>query len=290
MSLRCISTQPESIRSLLRENNLWCIQTLLENGLLMLDVLKKAIHEKNVIDPSYLSRQLVEYLLGLFESEPNTVLQILNMLHFNEVGEKPDILFKYEHTGFVEIGLILQLPLKLFIEYAQMKDIDLEIISCYIIASGRKDLVDWLLENMQIDDPYFLEDSIDSVCGCCTMYDLDSSIFESLVQKLFDNFSNDSRLPKSLDGVIYSMTNEGSAERERYQMDLVIATKSLNLIISYGYVTTDHNAAKTLYKWVKRNVMPDTYLCLIDPVLLEEICEAFRSRLFLRFNWTPICV
>ena len=265
-----IHTELGSLCSQIHTGDLWCIKKLLDNGLTTTDMLKGAIIMSDThINGQGIPMPLCDFLLDLFDLDHRTITTILNRVNSREAKNNPSEfikrIFKYEHEGPIDPRLFLELPLESFLEYVQMKDIDINTLHTCVKWVGRSEVVDWIASNRRLDSPQCIID----VHNTKNMTIHNSPPLETsciFLERLFTEFPGHALTQKTINAVmkeiVHRCINIGCYDGGK-------VSRAIEIIVENGYFITNMKLARSLIIEY-RGKMPEIESG-ISPEILEQI-------------------
>lgn len=230
----------KSLFSRMNAGDLWCIRTFLSNGVITIDTLKIAIATMTMmIGNVSLAPPMCDFLLETFELEPGMLRCILDKFDRAEANANPREfaarIFKYEHNGSISTPLLVNLPLDSFIEYVQLKDLDLKALTrdqdCW---GGSGQVIEWILSVVPLDNP---QDIIDMYKG-----DVHIPKYHILIERLVGEFAGHVLTQKALDVIQRDILHIISSRFGRVS----VLMHSVRVLRENGYFITDPFLARAI--------------------------------------------
>jgi len=259
-----VSEQQRSLEYQIGNGDLWCLRTLLENGFTTIDMLRKAVlNMDKYMGNEDIHMPLLDFLLDVFESEPDVVRMLLDRFNWVELFDVPESfaerIFKYEHNGSVRSSLIIHLPLESFIEYTQLKKINIKQILRNHCEKNSK-VITWIAENIPLDSP---KDLMKLRVG---WHGMDFAVSLMLLERLCREFLGHPDAEKMIERVLNSIFYSSGSRSDRHTKAI---ESSLELIRDNGYIITDISQAGYLLSFLKVN--NSLARSVIDARILEKI-------------------
>jgi len=234
-------TPLESLSHQIKISDLWCIQNLLENGIITTEMLSKAIAHSSSSSWNWeIGRPLRDFLLEVFEWDLPLTRIILNGSNMYKVYSDPkefaEKIFRYEHEGSVSLSLLIRLELDAFIEYVQMKGINIHVSMIYpcMWGNGRSEVMEWIASNVRLKSGKDIEYIYRLRAGIAipvSGLNISTEVTDIFIERLFDELVHDSHTILALDSIINYIQSHNVRGRDRLR-ELIIRALTNGILIT----------------------------------------------------------